>query len=270
MNTLIDLWQYRSGSILGYGHLEKRINNQDSFFLDGWRSDSGKSYVYGVVFDGCTNLDPKKQKTKRTRNEVGAVLLSDYFSSEIPIILAAGNLVQDVPQILYHRCIGHLGSLARMSTAGSPQKMWKFIEDRLMTTVMGFIMDIEKVVIFYAGDGMYVVNDKIYAKRHKAPHYLAYHLFDRNMLPADYELPQNFNVESYATNDIGYLLIATDGLVQESDEKNHETIQQIRCYESEASAGIQWWLNINSSEGLFKDDTTIIELRRKEQDVITK
>lgn len=257
----------RSGSVTGYKHLAKGINNQDYLFARAM-TIHGTDYIFGAVLDGCTNLH--KGNRIYSKSEVGSVLLGDFLESEIPIILAANASLQDLPGVLFHRCVGYLGSLARMTVAGSPEMMWDFISRRLLTTVIGFAMNNETTTIFTAGDGMFIVNDEVTSiEQGKTPDYLAYQLWDRRRLPKDYELAEGFDVHTYQTAGVHRLAFSTDGLRLVWLE-NPEIIEEIWSHIPQAPAGLQWWLNGLSEDGAFADDTTIIAFHTPVQDELVE
>lgn len=268
---------WRTGSVLGHKHREKGINNQDAYYLSPDCAVDSVAFPHACVLDGCTN--EYKGRRNYSRNEAGAILLADFIESEIPLLLAARTLIDDLPGVLYQRCVGHLGSIARMSVAGTPQKMWDFIQRRLLTTICGFVMGGEITTAFSAGDGIIIINDEVIVvgKKNDAqgmeiknqPDYLAYHLFDKRMLPKGYLLPTNFEVHSFKTETINRLAVSTDGL-RKAWENDHGIIENLWSYEPEAPAGLQWWLNGTSEEGLFEDDVTVVAIQRKLSKEVSK
>ena len=255
----MDGFTYRMGSIQGSMHRLKGTNNQDSFCV-GESTTNGTQYLYGVVCDGCTGR-------RRSRNEVGAVLLANFICSEIPFILASHTALRDVPLILYNRMIGYLGSIMRSTVMGSPETMWSFIETHLLTTAVGFILDSSILIIFRAGDGTILLNDsREIINQENRPLYPAYHLVDRAIL-GDFasKLPNNFHVTVHDVSNIQRFAVCTDGISQEI-ERNGEFSEHTHFlwdYEPTAKAGLQWWLNKESQEnGHFSDDCTIIAVKK--------
>lgn len=250
----------RTGSVPGSMHRLKSINNQDSFCI-GESVINETQYLYGVVCDGCTGR-------RKSRNEVGAALLSQFICSEVPFILASHTAPCDVPNILYNRAVGYLGSIMRSTVMGSPEMLWSFIETHLLTTVVGFILDSHTLVTFSAGDGIIFINDsREVIHQDNRPLYPAYHLVDRAILrDVAQELPDNFKVS--ILNNISIVrrfAVGTDGISQEL-ERDPEFFQQLPSiweYESSAKAGLQWWLNKESQEnGRFSDDCTVIAVKK--------
>src|SRR3989338_2658044 len=248
----------RTGTVMGSAHRRKGINNQDCYVVRAVEI-SGQRYHFGAVLDGCTGR-------KGSKTEVGSILLANFIASEIPLILAAKTPPAHVPAILYQRCVGYLGSIARSTVAGSPEVLWKFIEDCLFTTVLGFLSTREALITFSAGDGANIVNDEIRViDEGQSPFYLAYHLIDRSMLPHDIVLPDTFQVETFAAGDVRRFAVSTDGIRAELT-RDPGILEEIWNYEAEAPAGLQWWLHRESNlNGRFSDDCTIIAFARQKE-----
>ena len=129
-----------------------------------------------------------------------------------------------------------------------------------MATILGFVMDDQKLIVFGAGDGMVIVNDEINAiDQNNRPIYIAYHLLDREMLEkgvAD-SLPDCFNWSIYSTQETQRFAICTDG-IEDMWKKDPKSINGIWDHEPNAPKGLQWWLKIGSNGNHFGDDCTII------------
>lgn len=246
----------RAGSVTGYAHREKGINNQDAW-MQFQTTIAGTNYACGAVFDGCTS----RQDGKGSHNEVGANLLAAFFKSEIQLILAAHTPIIDVPSVLYQRAIGYLGTIARGTAVGVPELMWDFIRTHLMCTALGFISDGVDLVTFSAGDGLIAVNDHVQQiDEGNKPVYLAYHLVDRRLL-GDFVPPDTFDVSTVKMAEIKRFAIATDGLGAELKKDTTFAIGGIWDYEPNAKAGLQWWLNkASNDQRRFSDDCTVVAL----------
>ena len=245
---------YRNGSAAGQAHLRKRKNNQDAFAI-GETIVNEKEYLFGVVSDGCTGR-------AGSRTEVGSILVTRFIRSEIPLILAAGISIEELPAALFPRCIGFFRSIAGTTVIGNPEIIWDFISKHLLCTIIGFVMNDEKLLIFTAGDGTFIVNREITViDQNNTPYYPAYHLVDRKILGSTAQLlPQSFEICTFPAETVKKLAICTDGINDELE--NDGLIEGIWCYEPEAKGGLQWWLNIQSGEGRFRDDCTIVAVKR--------
>ena len=252
-------YNLRKGTIPGYSHTKKKKNNQDACAANEIKI-AGREYRFGVVADGCTGAPGSK-------TEVGSILITQFITSEILLILSTGAKLADLPQILFPRCIGFFRSIAGSTVMGNPEVMWEFIRKNLLCTIFGFLADETKLIIFNAGDGMVIVNEDIrIVDQDDIPNYLAYHLVDRTILGKSVErLQANFDVTTYDLADVRRFAICTDGLTREI-KKNDSRIDDLNGiweYESSARAGLQWWLNIQSADnGCFEDDCTIVAVER--------
>lgn len=247
----------RTGSVPGHAHKRKGINNQDALMI-GETLVGDVPYLFGTVFDGCSG-------TKGSRTEVGASLLAAFYRYEIPLILAAHTPLLDAPSILYQRSIGYLGSVARSTVTGTPDAMWTFVRDYLLCTAIGFITDGETLVVYSAGDGIFIVDGERHTiDQSNRPLYLAYNLLDRKMLPSDVELPTSFEVSTFPLAPLSRFCISSDGLTEEARVSDTFTPDGIWDYEPDARAGLQWWLNKGANEEhRFSDDCTIVAFTKR-------
>ena len=252
----------RQGSVVGNRHTKKGINNQDAYSVDHVIID-GREHLYGVVADGCSVGGKKNLRGQTVRTEVGAVLLTAFVRSEIPLLLAAHTPIESFPEILYHRCVSYLANIARTTVVGGPEKQWDFIERHLLSTVVGFVMNEQVTVPFYSADGVIVVNNEVnIIDEQNVPSYLAYHLVDRSILgQAADKLPRSFSWALYPTAEVDRFAVCTDGIAGLWHE-DPQSINGIWEYQPDASAGLQWWLNKRSNDSKFVDDCTIIAGRR--------
>jgi len=252
----------RRGSIIGTKHRRSGINNQDFVGTNCWEI-AERSLVSGVVCDGCTVAGSPKS----SRNEVGAALLGNFALAELALLVRANIPLPEIPAMLFHRCVAYLGMIARHSVTGDSWRAWKFIETHLLTTLVGFVADEDTLVYFSSGDGVIIVNDDVKIIDHNgSPHYMAYHLVDRQILlryAPGLKLASSFESCAIPLAEVERFGIATDGLV---DERNPtgirpEDLRGIFEHERSAPAGLQWHLNIRTNQGSgFADDCSAIVL----------
>ncbi len=254
----MDGYIVRSGSVPGFGHKHKQINNQDSLLVSE-AVINGKTFSFGAVFDGCTG----GKDAKHSRTEVGAALLAEFFSSEIPLILASHTPLTELPAILYQRSIGYFGSIARTTVMGSPETMWQFVQRYLLCTVLGYVTDGIELVVFSAGDGVIFVNDDVSSiDQNDKPIYFAYHLLDKRII-GHVPLPSSFETVTFPLNTIERFALSTDGIKKRA-LLDPAFIAGIWEYELGARAGLQWHLNKGANDSLFEDDCTVIGLHRNQ------
>jgi len=259
-------FKVRSGTVIGQSHKRVGLNNQDALKVANFEI-GGTQYLVGVVADGCSTEDKKK-----SRNEVGSRLLTQFALSEMRLMLGARIPTREVPGNLYPRCVSYVGNVARATVIGEPREIWDFIQFHFLCTLLGFIYDGSDLVCFSSGDGVIVVDDyTMIIEQNNAPLYLAYHQVDRRILGDKASLlPSNFNVMAHCANDIKRFAVGTDGIVSKHPETRAsyvpaDDLEAIFSHEPRAAAGLQWWLNGQSNlQGRFSDDTTLITLNAAE------
>lgn len=257
MTDLSERWNVRRGTIVGAGHRRLRTNNQDALAFE-WHGTAGNNFGIGIVSDGCSG------EKRRSKNEVGAELLTQFILSETKLLLSGGAPTAEIPTILYPRCVAYVGTVARATCVDS-RTAQRFIEKHFLATVLGFVLSENDLVVFSAGDGVVAVDDTIKViDQNDKPLYLAYHQIDRETLdePAA-NLPNSFHTTRF--NNVSRFIIATDGVIVRKNMSTEEiasALEPLWQYESTASAGLQWWLN-KCSEGAepFHDDCSVIAAR---------
>lgn len=242
MNSVKD-FRIRAGSIVGSEHQRRQVNNQD-----GYATGRMDDYLWGVVCDGCS---------AGLHNEVGAILLSRYLCREIPYLISSGSTVHEAPDQLFIAGLGYLRSLASHTAMGGIQERLDFVKHHLQCTVIGFVMDEESCVIFNAGDGVIVVNDKVERiDQGNLPLYMAYHLLHKDMLKGlDEPLPLKFTTRTYAVPELNRFAVCSDG-IQEA------IIDQIWAHD--APLGLVRRLRVLrlNKKVIFSDDCTVIVVER--------
>jgi hypothetical protein len=234
-------------TIPGSEHVRLGKNNQDSFEL-GKLKFNQKDYLFGVVCDGCS---------AGKRSEAGAHLMACFICSEIPMIISAGVPLNEIAQALFIRCIGFLSAISAQTNMGTPGARAEFVRDYLFCTIMGFVMDEERVIFFSAGDGMFIVNDEITSiNQDNTPAYLGYHLVDRSFLTTSNSMaPTQFLVSAYEMKDVSRFAICTDGMLPEAIEKLWGHYND--------DLGVQRALKVLSRRKLiFSDDCTVITVEK--------
>ena len=245
----------RKGTVIGYEHRNKGKNNQDSLVCpDKPIVIEGKEHFLGIVLDGCSG-DIKKSQT-----EVGSRLLGTFAASEIPLILHSHVPIDQVPDVLYQRMVGYVGQVAKSTVVGDPQVVCDFILNTFLCTVVGFLMDGDRVVTFTAGDGALIVNDQTIAiEEDNTPRYLAYHQVDRRILgKAATLLPKTFATQVYSRSEIQRIAVCTDGVLKSRSSEWRFDPNELFNYERGVKGGVQWLLNGYGETSLVSDDTTVV------------
>lgn len=251
-------FQIRTATLAGSAHRRLGKNNQDSLMIDSVKLD-GKSYLFGVVCDGCTGGE-------YSRTETGAHLMTTFITNEIPAILQLGLPLQDVPQALFTRCIGYLSAITAQTIVGDPLKRAVFVRDHMLCTVIAFIADEEQIIFFSAGDGVFVINDNfIKIDQDNKPSYLGYHLVDRAYLNVKGGvLPKSFSVQCYSLAEIDHFAICSDGMLQQAVDALWG------IYEPDNLLAVQRKLKVLSLRTFdFSDDCTAIVVQKIQRAEIT-
>ena len=259
-------FRFRTGTVMGHEHKRLGLSKQDALVLGGVNTEN-KKYVVGVVNDGCTS----KEFGRRSHNEVGANLMSEFISSEIGVLLSNGVGIEEVPAMLFPRCIGYIRNLVGITKSGPPDVIWNLVSRMFLCTTMGFIKDEERLVVFHDADGIYIVNDEVTVIDQKnIPTYLALHMLDEHTVKKHNVIrPQGFTVRTFEVAKLKRFAIATDGITSRDGVGGQlivapEDVEALWSHAPQAPAGLQWWLNIQSNQKhRFSDDATVIAAERR-------
>ena len=207
----------RSGTVQGSKHMKLDINNQDAVLMSEFQVQAfKKTYRLGLVSDGCTGIPAF------SNSEVGSRLLTTFSFGRIQDLICWGASIEEIPLLLFRSSADFLRNLALQVMPSNiswnyPMKFdgeqlfrntmsatERFKIDYLSATLLGFISDGEKIVVFSAGDGVIIVNDEI-------------EIIDQNDRPKYPVLSINdaksgFIIKSYTQSEVERLLISTDGI----------------------------------------------------------
>jgi serine/threonine protein phosphatase PrpC len=195
----------KAASIIGREHQRLWKNNQDGLSWDEL-SIGAQEYLFGVISDGCG---------QGLESEVGAKLLADFAANQIPFLLRYQIPLPQLPQTLYWQSVNYLSNLTNQ-TITNPEKKIQFVQNNLLATLLGVIMDQSMTIVFSVGDGLIIVNDQIeQINQDNQPFYLAYHLISPEMFEVPKPLVQQLNIRIFSTGDLKRLAVASDGLEKE-------------------------------------------------------
>ena len=205
-------YRVRAASVQGVKHVQNGINNQDAqqvheFAVPKWE----RTFRIGFVSDGCSGIPAF------SRSEVGANLTVTYCVARVQQLILGGAELKEIPLLLYHSLTSYLHAVASLTMPANVHWVYpvnfsgsrafrndmsstdRFLFDYLMATVIGYIDDGTTLVTFRIGDGVMIVNDDvIIADEDDAPSYPA--------------LMRGFKMKSYASEEVGRLALATDGI----------------------------------------------------------
>ena len=233
-----------STSVIGSSHYNLFYNNQDSynFYQD-------KSYIIGVVADGCGS---------GSHSEVGAKLGVDFVVNYCKKYFRHNSFDVDS---LQNALIVYLRNIVKNQQTNEELE---FIENYLFFTFFGFIIQAEHTFVFHSGDGLYQINDKkVIVEQGNKPQYLAKNLISGN---------SHIEIEHIETHKLQKILVATDGLMHLNDRfSNGESIAGMKSI-SDFFDNDEHFDNIISlpkfltdlsiNKNILKDDTTLIMLKR--------
>jgi|GEM_PF-1843455 len=145
------------GTQQGVEHSLDNQNNQDalSILIDN-------NYIIGCVCDGCSSTHDYL-KDSFSNNEVGAKLIGHVVTRNVQRIIKDKE-IEDVNLFLTELSENVLQQLVKLVDIFCEEDEMDrelFIFDFLMTTVLGFVVTQEKYIVFYCGDGVIGINDKI-------------------------------------------------------------------------------------------------------------
>jgi hypothetical protein len=192
-------YKVSSAGVIGRNHILSQSNRQDSFCYRHFES-GGKSYIVGVISDGCGSGES---------SEVGAVLTTNYILNEAQRQLQNQSFELDK---LYVKTVIFLNKLVNAICGDASQVATDFIQNKLLATVLGFVMDEEETLIFGAGDGIIAYNNKISVRdENNRPSYLAYHLLSARAAACSYSQLQFEKIAAIPTAEIEQMAIFSDG-----------------------------------------------------------
>lgn len=165
------------GSAVGRTHLERRRNKQD-----GVEVLRIKDVLVGIGSDGCSEG-----------------ISSEIFGQQVPKFavqfvaerLLHGVEIEFVPGLLYHAIVGYLRAQIQALPWGSAylaalenervggvtinlsnryiESIYRWVRHSMLFTVVGFVVDVKKGgVVFWRGDGSWLINDRFHRIQNKA------------------------------------------------------------------------------------------------------
>lgn len=214
-------FQLSGGSVVGAMHIDKKINNQDSYYFL-----QDHELLVATVCDGCGSLP---------HAEVGAYIGSRVVTKTI-WEQAKRILKNDFPaydDFIYDRfwrrvrreVLADLLQIAKMLNSDLKREIYR----SLLFTCIGAVITSERYVFFHIGDGIFIINGKVIEigpYPGNAPPYLAYGNLDVQDFDeyARGRVNVGFDVNSFGkTDDLEHFLIGSDGVPQliQSKDKMH-------------------------------------------------
>lgn len=244
----------RKARIIGRSHLIEGVNMQDAMSLDSVEV-RGRKYIFGVICDGCS----MSAEGTPLHSEVGANLGVEFLSGDIRGLLKSRVPLRKIPNLLHRRTVEFLRrQVSLLPYAGDPESQVRFIVDKLLFTVIGFIYSDEETIVFYQGDGVFIVNEVVTVlDQNDLPAYIGYSAINRNLLlPEASSPPDGFETLVIPSGSITRLAIASDSLGKEP-----EFFTELWGYKM--PIGLQRKVNVWSlNDHKFQDDLSIITLEK--------
>lgn len=182
-----------AGSTPGRNHLKAMNNNQDAYL-----AEVTDNYILGLVCDGCGSAKS---------SEVGARLGSYLTRAAI-----LENVVYGTDFVMWDHVCSSLDHKITQVASMSKEKD-HILTEMFLFTIVGFIILPKNTFTFHMGDGLTIVNG--IEQRHQTisgnfPSYFAYRLVNTTMeIPEEFKV---FSVKEYKTDEIGSILVGTDGM----------------------------------------------------------
>ncbi len=239
--------QLSQAVINGRSHRLMQKNGQDVAVT----GQPATGYAFGLVLDGCGSKQHDSDGTTPSQNEVGANLLGQYaatfIENQLPTVKNRHAIYPFLGQ-LYRACVTYLDCVTTLIPWKIEPDRRRFINSRLLATLIGFVVTPETAVCFWAGDGYLCINDEIISlDSNNRPNYLAYQLLEsrENDFHAATKT-RNFNsLTIHNRPQLERLAVATDGW-------NNELLTQLS--QPRPSLSLQRWINIQARQRKNFDD----------------
>lgn len=227
----------RGGKVIGRQHVLTGKNCQDAYAIYNPVEDEGQlshTLSAGVLSDGCGSSPT---------SEVGANLIvqraiSSAMESEVGRIWKKWSLHQ-VVEYVEKSVLEYLSNLPRGIWGGD------FVVKNLLATVLGFVTDGEKIIIFSSGDGtIFIEDDVLQIDEDNRPSYLAYNLLGQKV---------GFKIIEVDLKETEKIALASDGFESELIDD---------FWSKEHPNGVQRLLNVYSKKKHFSDDATLITVEK--------
>jgi len=286
MTSVKDLFEIAHGSTIGRHHLYVGKNNQDAVKI----AYGSAGEIVAVVCDGCGSGE-----FSEVGAQLGSSIIAKRFSNPPNIFIDPTGLI-DLDLELEDKKKQILNDLkgASWSTFEGINGITKYFLFTCLVAIIGY----EHTLVISIGDGTVVVNGEIiklgpYANN--APPYIAYNLIKKYIVNVN-EKDLNFKVvRIIPTNELDSLMLATDGIddFERADElaipgkkelvgpisqfwtddryfSNQQAINRKLALVNRTSVRLDRKAQkIQREVGWLQDDTTLVVIRRKNNDSLS-
>jgi hypothetical protein len=229
----------QQATLIGRTHRLFARNGQDA----AYGAQLSPDRAYGLVLDGCGASLPSPEGTQPSRSELGALLLGQFLVGQLDRLAGSDKPLTAGIDELAGRTHRFLAQVSRAVGLPAPARR-RFVATCLLTTVVGFVLRPEQALLFWAGDGICLVNDRVLRlEADNRPDYPAYALFDGITRP--------FALLTVCDRPaLRRLAVATDGW---------EPSQLSAVPARTNSLLLQRWLNQEGGRrGQFEDDAAVV------------
>ncbi len=260
---ITDKFYVTSGSIIGSAHRTRYKNNQDALYMRQ-KSDT----LCAVVCDGCS---------QSKRSEIGAGLVSRYIVNQCLNLFSP-----KLNDITLSECENNLRALKERTLLFIADTIEDIgyelnigIQEMFLFTVLCIVMNNSYTLIFNAGDGSYVINDVFHRiEQENKPQYITYGLIKGVESPS-------FQIQALMkTQEVNNLMLCSDGVdyLLQNPKRRLKDGKQCGGYKQFLEDG-RYNYNLSLLQkrlvvlgginGVLKDDTSIILIRRKDGSYLT-
>lgn len=264
-----DDWSVTCGVKAGHHHLYKGANCQDAAVIAAVSATDGfGQIVVGIGCDGCG---------EGSHSEMGAIAIANFALGQCLQHHRRRRSPTEILKHLFPAIVRFIDSNiypTKFSYSDQCMEVADFIKHYWLATIMGFILTDEESILFWCGDGCFVIADEAiqYIDQDNAPHYLAYNcLFSPEVVgvTAD-DIPSNFDSMVIAPK--SKVMIASDGFTTFDPDKlavarEREDLPDNlhgQQWGKKGQYGLKKWMNSRSDRGYFEDDCFIITAERIE------
>lgn len=185
-------FEWCAASVQGASHARRGKNNQDSF----WVIDTDDKLV-AVVADGCGSGE---------HSEVGSTIGARALAHALtywPMMP-----IDEILSTHRERMAGRFKSMAQLAGAYSQKDINEFVGDYCLYTLVGAVMDAERLIIFAFGDGAVGLdgNIKTWDYWRNAPPYIGYDAIDPDN-DMEWSIIRNGSIDGVTS-----FMVGTDGV----------------------------------------------------------
>ncbi|MFN8391439.1 MAG: protein phosphatase 2C domain-containing protein [Bdellovibrionota bacterium] len=206
--SVAEMFRPSRGSVMGYRHFRTGTNNQDAE-----EARPIGNYFAAMLSDGISTHEDRKKMF----SEFGARAIVNIGLRSLASVMEkhGGSAVKTVlNKMLRQTALEVIALVQRFAHTKemAPREMSDFLEHHFGATMVGVIIGPRKTHIFWLGDGLYAVNEKVVRFGRDTMNHPAniVHVAWDLLVHGDTKI--RFGVHSIDTSEIDTLFIGTDGM----------------------------------------------------------